>query len=64
MLYSGTDPESYITEYTRVYEDKGYGCKTCPGFDTDNPWAHSQLLGGVNFWVAVLFWPMLWRVCS
>ena len=21
MLYSGTDPESYITEYTQVYED-------------------------------------------
>jgi len=24
MLYSGTDPESYITEYTLVYEDKWY----------------------------------------
>ena len=22
MLYSGTDPETYITEYTLVYEDK------------------------------------------
>ena len=22
MLYSGTDPESYITDYTFVYEDK------------------------------------------
>ena len=22
MLYSGTDPESYITEYTLVYEEK------------------------------------------
>ena len=22
MLYSGTDPESYITEYTLVYEDE------------------------------------------
>ena len=22
MLYSGIDPESYITEYTLVYEDK------------------------------------------
>ena len=22
MLYSGTDPESHITEYTLVYEDK------------------------------------------
>ena len=21
MLYSGTDPESYVTEYTLVYED-------------------------------------------
>jgi len=24
MLYSGTDPESYITEYTSVYEDLGF----------------------------------------
>jgi len=24
MLYSGTDPESYITEYTSVYEDHLY----------------------------------------
>ena len=24
MLYSGTDPESYITEYTFVYEDDLY----------------------------------------
>jgi len=24
MLYSGTDPESYITEYTSVYEDFAY----------------------------------------
>ena len=22
MLFSGTDPESYITEYTLVYEEK------------------------------------------
>ncbi len=22
MLYSGTDPESYITEYASLYEDK------------------------------------------
>ena len=22
MLYSGTDPESYITEYTSAYEDE------------------------------------------
>jgi len=22
MLYAGTDPESYITEYTLLYEDK------------------------------------------
>jgi len=22
MLYTGTDPESYINEYTLVYEDK------------------------------------------
>ena len=22
LLYSGTDPESYITEYTLLYEDK------------------------------------------
>jgi len=26
MLYSGTDPESYITEYTLVYEDQGGEC--------------------------------------
>ena len=25
MLYSGTDPESYITEYTLVYEDQPLG---------------------------------------
>ena len=25
MLYSGTDPESYITEYTLVYEEKKAG---------------------------------------
>jgi len=25
MLESGTDPESYITEYTLVYEDKTVG---------------------------------------
>ena len=24
MLYSGTDPDSYITEYTLVYEDHLY----------------------------------------
>ena len=24
MLYSGTDPESYITEYTSLYEDNWY----------------------------------------
>jgi len=24
MLYVGTDPESYITEYTSVYEDTPY----------------------------------------
>ena len=24
MLYSGTDPESYITEYTLVYEYYGF----------------------------------------
>ena len=27
MLYPGTDPESYITEYTLVYEDYGLGCR-------------------------------------
>ena len=26
MLYSGTDPESYINEYTLVYEDRGFEC--------------------------------------
>ena len=25
MLYSGTDPESYITEYTLVYKEKQLG---------------------------------------
>jgi len=25
MLFSGTDPESYITEYTLVYEEKMVG---------------------------------------
>ena len=25
MLYSGTDPESYITDYTLVYEEKEPG---------------------------------------
>jgi len=34
MLYSGTDPESYITEYTLVYENKlslegGVGSEVC-----------------------------------
>jgi len=39
MLYSGTDPESYITEYSLVYEEKtkwytilvhhGYACYEC-----------------------------------
>ena len=24
MLYSGTDPESYITEYTLLYEDNTF----------------------------------------
>jgi hypothetical protein len=29
MLYSGTDPESHITEYTLVYKDKsGFSRKT------------------------------------
>jgi len=27
MLYSGTDPESYITEYTFVYEDAGFNSR-------------------------------------
>ena len=25
MLYSGTDPDSYVTEYTLVYEEEGGG---------------------------------------
>ena len=29
MLYSGTDPESYITDYTLVYEDKTHLCSNC-----------------------------------
>ena len=27
MLCSGTDPESYITEYTLVYEDRKIGIR-------------------------------------
>ena len=27
MLYSGTDPESYITEYTLAYEELGLGLR-------------------------------------
>ena len=27
MLYSGTDPESYITEYTLVYDDYYQHCR-------------------------------------
>jgi len=34
MLYSGTNPESYITEYTLVYEDK-------PETRTRQSWATS-----------------------
>jgi len=30
MLYSGTDPESYITEYSLVYEDKRFGKRLTP----------------------------------
>jgi len=33
MLYSGTDPESYITKYTLVYDDKKKGEST--GVDED-----------------------------
>ena len=29
MLYSGSDPESYITEYTLVYEDKFVFLRRC-----------------------------------
>ena len=29
MLYSGTDPESYITEYTLVYEEKHFPIPGC-----------------------------------
>jgi len=31
MLYSGTDPESYITEYTLVYEESRI-CRTVMSF--------------------------------
>jgi len=37
MIYSGTDPESYITEYTSVYENKvsdNYGQNTSQGFES------------------------------
>jgi len=30
MLYSGTDPESYITEYILGYEDYLYSTRRCP----------------------------------
>ena len=30
MLYSGTDPESYITEYTSVYEEKRWAVSAEP----------------------------------
>jgi len=29
MLYSGTDPESYITEYTSVYEENIFRNRMC-----------------------------------
>ena len=44
MLYSGTDPESYITEYTLVYED--YQIQTHEALQT-------ALRGGVCSAVAV-----------
>jgi len=28
MLESGTDPESYIAEYTLVYEEKVFPCRS------------------------------------
>jgi len=31
MLYSGTDPESYITEYTLVYEEENLAGSVIPG---------------------------------
>jgi len=35
MLYSGTDPESYITEYTLVYEEYGPGGQARGGVPRD-----------------------------
>ena len=37
MLYSGTDPESYITEYTLVYEDNERPPRHRHGRTTPNP---------------------------
>ena len=54
MLYSGTDPESYITEYTLVYEDNislktfhsgaGECYLTTFHFDVQGCLAHKKLL--------------------
>jgi len=41
MLYSGTDPESYITEYTLVYEAK-VGTIT-PGPDGGEIWLYGHV---------------------
>jgi len=34
MLYFGTDPESYLTEYTLVYEETGLGLRVYLSGDT------------------------------
>ena len=41
ILYSGTDPESYITKYTLVYEDKVTYFRPISG----RKWLHSPLCG-------------------
>jgi len=48
MLYSGTDPESYITEYTLVYEDYGSGHHLNEGSGEDDG-RGNDLLCGLRF---------------
>ena len=45
MLYSWTDTESYVTEYTLVYEDKNplvARCVATPSRSSPRPQCHSQ----------------------
>ena len=53
MLYSGTDPESYITEYTLVYEENQYSTEYSPPIRTgavcliDQEYAPIPYMGGI-----------------